>query len=279
MEIIHVIILAIVQAITEFLPISSDGHLVFFQKVMNMKDTSLFLDLVLHMGTLLAVIIYFFRDLLNILFDAISAIGELAQGNRWGDVMYRNPNLKLFFYVVLATIPACLVGFFLLKPIEASFNSFWFVGVSFIFTGCVVFLTKRFQANEGKNLNQLKLMDAIWIGIAQSLALLPGVSRSGMTISTALFRGLDRDLAFRFSFIMSIPAILGAFVLKLKDNMQELENGRIWIYLMGASISFALGLLVIRILSRIILRGNFYLFAYYSFFIGILTLILSIWIK
>lgn len=279
MEIIHVIILAIVQAITEFLPISSDGHLVFFQKVMNMKDASLFLDLVLHMGTLLAVIIYFFRDLMNILIDGLSATGELLQGQKPSDIMYRNPNLKLFFYVIIATIPACLVGFFLLKPIEATFDSLWVVGVSFIFTGIVVFLTKRFQANEGKNLNELKFWDAIWIGVAQSLALLPGVSRSGMTISTALFRGLDRDLAFRFSFIMSIPAILGAFVLKLKDNMHELQNGRIWIYVIGAFVSFVLGLLVIKILSRIILRGNFYLFAYYSFFIGILTLILSIWIK
>ncbi len=279
MEYVRVIILAIIQALTEFLPVSSSGHLVFFQKVMGMQEANLFLDLILHLGTLLAVIIYFFRDLLNILIDGISATGELLQGQRPSDVMYRNPNLKLFIYVIIATIPAALAGVFLLKPIEATFDSFRFVGFTFLFTGLVVLLTKRFQANDGKNLNQLKFMDSVWIGIAQAVALLPGVSRSGMTISSGLFRGLDRDLAFRFSFIMSIPAVLGAFLLKLKDNWHEIHNGRVWIYLVGASVSFVLGLLVIKILSRIVIRGNFYLFAYYSFFIGILTLILSIWIK
>ncbi|MBI4972151.1 MAG: undecaprenyl-diphosphate phosphatase [Candidatus Omnitrophica bacterium] len=278
MEILQVIILAIVQALTEFLPISSSGHLALIQKLMGMAEPRLLLDLSLHMGTLLAVIIFFFRDLINILFDAVSAIGELAQGNRWNDVMYRNPNLKLFIYVCVATIPAGVVGIIFLKTIEVSFGSLRFIGFAFLFTGIVVFLTRRIASKE-RNMNELSLMDSIWIGVAQAVALLPGVSRSGMTISMGLFRGLDRDLAFRFSFIMSIPAILGSFILEARHHAGEFSDGHLPLYLFGAIISFVVGILVIKVLSRIVIRGNFYLFAFYSFLIGAVTLILSIWIS
>jgi len=277
LEFFHVIILAVVQALTEFLPISSSGHLVIMQNILGFKEANISLNIMLHMGTLLAVIVYFFKDLLNILFDCISALGELFQGSRPSDILYRNPNLKLFLFSLIACIPAGIVVLFFHDLITSSFESLLVVGCSLIFTGVIVYFTKNL-ISEGKDLYQFKVRDSFWIGVAQSLAILPGVSRSGMTIATGLARGLDRELAFKFSFILSIPTILAAFVFDL-ENMNKIEMGQLVLYLVGAFVSFVLGLLAIKILSKIIMKGNFYLFSYYCFFVGVMTIIVHFFQK
>lgn len=273
MEYLQIFILAVVQAFTEFLPVSSSGHLVFFQQVFGMKEPKLLLDIMLHVGTLLAVIVYFAKDLLNIIFDGVSALVELVQGNKWSEILYRNPNLKLFLYVLFGTVPAGLVGVFFKDQIEIAFGSLLLVAIGFLFTAFIVYLTHR-SSHAGRNLYQLTLRDALWIGIAQAVAILPGVSRSGMTIATGLTRGLSSDLAFRFSFILSIPAVLGAFLLEA-PKLNGISQSTFIAYLGGTLVSFLLGLFVIRILSKIVIRGNFFLFYYYCAFMGFLTLILS----
>ncbi len=272
-ELIQIIFLAVVQAFTEFLPISSSGHLVIMEKILGFEGAQLELNIMLHMGTLMSVIVYFHRDLLNILFDSLSAFGELFDGNRVKDIMYRNQNLKLFIYALIAVIPAGCVGVYFSDQIEQSFNSLLVVGLSLIFTGGVILLTRVSPYNE-KSLNDLSMKDAFIVGLAQAISILPGVSRSGMTIATGLKLGLSRDLAFRFSFILSIPTILGAFVFKLKD-ISQFATDKIFLYIIGALVAFVVGLVAIKILSRIVIRGNFYLFSYYCFFVGFITLIIS----
>lgn len=276
MEIIHTLLLAVVQGIAEFLPISSSGHLVLVEKILGIKEPQSLLNTMLHAGTLLAVILYFFRDILNIFFDGLSACGEMLSGARAKDVLYRNPYLKLFLLVIAGTIPAGIAALFLHAKDEIAFGSLFLLSIGFIFTAIVIYFSRRNNFMD-RGLNQLNLGDSLWIGFAQALAVLPGVSRSGMTIAMGLNRGLDRALAFRFSFILSIPATLGALLLEAK-HLVKIPPGQLLIYSLGALISFLVGLAVIRTAEKIIVYGNFYLFSYYVGLLGIVTLVLSFWV-
>lgn len=206
MSILQSIFLGVVQGLTEFLPVSSSGHLVFFQSLMGLKEPPIFFDVMLHIGTLLAVVVYFWTD-----------ICEIAQG--LGAVLKRKhknlPQVKLFLLIILASIPTGLMGILFKDWFESFFSRPKLVGGMLLITGLVLWLT-RFTKKEGKPLGRMGWIDAILIGIAQGFAILPGISRAGATISTGLFCGLDRELSGKFSFLLSIPAILGATLLEFR---------------------------------------------------------------
>jgi len=210
-------------------------------------------------------------------FDGISSIGEIFEGNRLSDILYRNPYLKLFILAIVGTVPAGLAALLLPSKNALAFHSLLFLSLGFLFTAIVLFFTRRSTFKE-RGLSQLGFRDAIWVGFAQALAVLPGVSRSGMTIAMGLSRGLDRQLAFRFSFILSIPAVLGAFLLELR-HLGGLPHQHLPFYVLGVAVSFVLGLLVIRLAEKIVIRGNFYLFSYYVAAVAILTFTLSFFIS
>jgi len=247
-ELQNALFLGIVQGLTEWLPISSSGHLVLVQQILKMQVPLLF-DVMLHFGTLIAVIVFFWEDILKIL-------------------NFKSEGKSLIKYIIVGTIPIILIGLIFHDMIEAFFSNLFVVGISLIITGIILYLTKK---SEGRN--QLKLFDSILIGIAQAFAIIPGISRSGATISTGLFRGIDKEKVFKFSFLLSIPAIIGANLLELIMNpITETSTLPLFVGVVTAAI---MGYLALKILYKMLKKGKFYYFYFYCIILGLLVLILA----
>lgn len=252
-----------IQGLTEFLPISSSGHLVFFQSFLGLKDPPLFFDVMLHVSTLLAVLLFFRKDVLKVLRGGI-AIVKRREG-------YQEEKL-LLFWIVLACLPTGLIGLLFRDWFEMLFSKPKMVGIMFFITGVGLWLT-RWSTQKGRALNEMGWRDAFLIGVAQGIAIIPGISRSGATISTALLRGLDRELSGRFSFLISVPAILGAMFLEWKKIGSSPE----WsVILIGMGAALGTGLLSLSFLMRVIRIGKISHFSYYCFGVGGLTLFLTL---
>jgi undecaprenyl-diphosphatase len=267
--------LGILQGLTEFLPISSSGHLVLGESLLKVKFDDISFEVFLHFGTFLSVVIIFRRTI----WGMIKAVGEKAGAVYGGrsrinsleyDQTYSNENWNLFCLILLGSVPAGILGILFKEVVEKTFSSPFFVSIMLLFTGSFLFLTKFFKKAEGK----IKFFDALLIGIAQAIAMLPGISRSGLTISTGIFRGIKREKAAEFSFLLSLPAILGATALKLKDVLNEGNPSfNLWFYLIGMVCAFLFGCLAIKFLLNVIRKGKFEFFGYYCFLIGFLFLI------
>jgi len=268
MNIFEAILLGIVQGLTEFLPVSSSGHLALFQRIIEatggtMKEPSLFFDTMLHAGTLAAVFIVLWKDIWEII---------------------KKPFQKLTFFLILATVPAVIAALTFQDAIEEIFISAKLLGWCFLLT-TILLVTAEILSRRARNNNNLRKaqdmnwLDALIIGIMQAIAIPPGVSRSGATISGALFRGLDRDFAARFSFLMSIPAILGAVVLQTKDMItdscaaeSEYTIGAAAV-IAGTLAAAAVGFFAVKFMLKIIREKSLFGFAIYTAILGILVLI------
>jgi len=261
MSLFQAIFLGIVQGLTEFLPVSSSGHLVFFQSLFGMGEPPLFFDVMLHLGTLLAVVVCFRSDILSI----ARGLGARLKGSH-----NHPPQVKLFLLIIVATIPTGLMGILFKDWFESLFSKPKVVGMMLLVTGLVLWLT-RWTKREGRTIEKMRWIDSVLIGIAQGLAIIPGISRSGATISTGLFCGLDRELSGKFSFLLSIPAILGATFLESQKMGSSLE---VQTGLLGMTVAFGVGLFSLTLLIKIIKMGKIFNFSYYCWGMGLLMLIL-----
>ncbi len=254
MDIWHAVFLGIVQGLTEFLPVSSSGHLVIFQHVFNITQNQLAFDVLVHIGTLLAVFIAFWKDIISIL---------------------RKPFDKLTYLIIVGCIPAGLAGFLLAPVFERAFESLLVVGLGLMFTGIILKLSESMSnRNFGlKEIYETSYWDAIFIGIIQALAIIPGVSRSGSTIAGGLLAGFEREFAARFSFLLSIPVILGAGVFELKDAfLNGIPHDLLLPYILGPLTAAIFGYLAIKVVLRLVRRGRLSVFSYYCWTVGLLTL-------
>jgi len=243
---INYIILGIIQGITEFFPVSSSGHLVIFQKILGLHGNEVAVAVILHLGTCLSLILFFFRDILNML-----------------------RSIKLLFLVFIVTVITGLIGFSGKVFFENLFASPQIAGISFIATGVILLLTKSFMDCKR---DQPSVKDAFTLGAVQGLAIVPGLSRSGLTISSLLFRKMGRDSAFRFSFLASLPAIFGATLLESREigSIMQVDCFQLSV---GFLFSFISGLVALWLLKIILHKAKFYYFAYYCFAIGLIALI------
>lgn len=252
MNISQAIILSVVQGITEFLPISSSGHLAVLQIFWQIPDPSVVFSALLHFGTLGAILIVFYQEIIKIL-----------QKRNW----------KLIKLIIIGTIPAAIFGFFFQSIIEAQFSSLKFIGFSFLITALFLILTKFLKIiPKYLNIEDLTYFDALIIGIAQTVALFPGISRSGLTISTGLLRKLKPEIAYKFSFLLAVPVILGAFVLQIPNLIQQGQNNYL-IYVIGALVSLLTGIISLKILERILKKGKLYWFSLYLVILSMIILI------
>ena len=243
---IKYILLGIVQGFTEFLPVSSSGHLVILQKILGIHDHAVAISVVLHLGTLLAIIVFFWKDILNLL-----------------------KNFKLLILVAVVVVITGLIGVLGKDFFESLFNSPKLVGLAWIFTGLLLVSTKKItQANRDK----LNFKDAIILGLTQSVAIIPGVSRSGITISTLFFRKINPALAFTFSFLVSIPIILGAAILEAR-KIEIIPKSDFLNLGMGFVFSFFVGLAALLFLKTVITKAKFYYFGYYCILMAAVTLL------
>ena len=250
------IFLSIIQGLTEFLPISSSGHLAIFQKIFNLGTPVIF-DIFVHVGTLLAIIFFFRKELGKILKGLL--IKEKAA---W----------RIFWLLLVGSLPALLVGLFLEQYLELIFSSLKLIAFSFFFTGMLLISTKFLKAKRKKNLFSIKWLDALVLGFFQAVAILPGVSRSGSTIVSGLWRNFKRETAFQYSFFLAIPAILGALVLQMPDlkNQTSLFLSQ---SVLGLLVAFGVGLFSLKILKKILLNFQFWFFGFYCFLVGFLLLL------
>jgi len=246
---LKVFILSLLQGFTEFFPVSSSGHLVLFQSLLNFKDIPLIYDIFFHMGTLLAVVIYFFSDLKELTLH-----------------FYKRKNFHFILLIVTASIPTAIIGLFFKHPLESLFDRPEMIGYMLIVTAIFLFFSKYVRFPKIND-----FVSAFIIGFFQGIAIIPGISRSGFTISVALILSLGYLFSFRFSFILSIPAILGAVVLEFNDIPFKSEHMG---YLMtGAVLSALFGIIALSILKKIVLKEKFHYFAYYCLIAAIVSFI------
>lgn len=245
MDLIKSALFGIIQGLTEFLPVSSSGHLVLAKKILNLETPGVLFESILHAGTLLAIFFYFLKDILKI-------------------------KRKTIYLILTGTIPAAFVGYVFSSQIEKIFNSTFLVGVALLLTGVLNFLVDKITAQK----NNINYKKSFIIGIFQAIAIIPGVSRSGSTIFAGTKLGISKKDAAKFSFLLSVPAVLGANILEISNYANNNLVNK-WQYLTGFIFAFVSGLLAIKLVFRFLEKGRFKYFGFYCFLIGILSLVLS----
>lgn len=249
-------LLGLIQGITEFLPVSSSGHLVLAGKWLGVHSPGVLLEAMLHWGTLLAVLVAFRTDLLTIA-RAMGGRGRIEDRKRVG-------------FLIAGTLPIVAVGLLLRDAIEHAFSSIAVVGVSLLVTGGLLFATRVFRSRARRP--ELRFSDALWVGLAQATSVIPGISRSGSTLATGMMSGLTPERAVRFSFLLSIPALFGAGLLHLVDAVRTPQQYNWMGIAVGTVVAFLVGRVCIRVLMELVRRRLLWCFGIYCLLLGLGTL-------
>jgi undecaprenyl-diphosphatase len=268
-------ILGIIQGLTEFVPVSSSGHLVLFQHLFGLKEAELFFDVCVHLGTLLAVIVVFHREIRNIIAALWRLISLAGQKETILQQIESDPDLKMALLIVIGSIPTAILGLAFHGIADQLFSSSFFTGLMLMVTGLLLWLTRRAKPGErGTDIEGFSRTKAFIIGMVQGLAIIPGISRSGSTISIGLLLGIERETAARYSFLLSIPAIVGAGALSFKDSLSQTDLA-IWLSLLGAAAAALVGYGALKMLLSVVKKGRLYVFAPYCWLVGILAIVFS----
>ena len=276
MTIWNAILLGLVQGIAEFLPISSSGHLSILQNLFGLSTAEnghLFFDVLLHLGTLASVCVVYWADIRQMVRDCLDmlyAIGhpEAAKGGRM-------PGARLALMIVTGTLPLVLI-LPVHSRVEELYNHTIFIGLALMLTGCMLYVSDK-MIHGKKTGRTMRVRDALLIGLCQAIATIPGLSRSGTTITAGVATGLDRSFAVKFSFLLSIPAVLGANLLSLVDAIGEgVEWSYMPAYLIGTVVAAVTGIAAIRLLKFITAKGGFGKFCYYCWGAGFIAVVLTI---
>jgi undecaprenyl-diphosphatase len=272
MPLYQAIVLAIIQGLTEFLPISSDAHLTVIPQMLKWTDPGLGFDVALHAGTLAAVLIYFFRDWVQVI---ANGLGFSYRGSQPDE-----NSRSLLWFLVIATIPAGLAGLMFEKYAEHALRSFYVIGAMEIIFGIIMLIADK-VGDEKNGLDQMSWLDAIAIGISQAFAIIPGVSRSGITITAARFRHFDRASAARFSFLLSTPVIAAAAAKHAFDLRKEggIPAGMQLPYLVGILVSALVGIVVIAFFLKYLRRNSLSVFVWYRVLFGIIVIALAVFFR
>lgn len=267
------VLLGAVQGVTEFLPVSSSGHLAIAEHLLNISGASevpAFFDVLLHLGTLFAVFIAYWGDIRDMILEFFRGVSDIARGTTPAKAP---PARRMILLIIVGTLPL----FAVLKvkdTVEGLSDNMYFVAFALLATGCLLFASDHVRRGR-KTEKSASMLDALLVGVGQAVATCPGISRSGTTITAGCFVGFERKFAVRYSFLLSIPAVLGANLLTLKD---ALEAGILWaevpLYLVGVAVSAVVGYLCIRLIRLVADKGKFGLFAWYCWLAGIVTLAL-----
>lgn len=274
MNLLQAIVLGIVQGFTEFLPVSSSGHLVLFQFFFGIStDTNVIFDVMVHIGTLISVVIVFYKDIAHLVKEFFLMLIDLFKGR--GFSIKGNPYRNMLTMIIIGTIPTGVMGIVFNDIFERLFTSVRIVSLTLLITGILLFIIDKLDKGY-KKAQDIKVNDALIVGLFQGFAITPGISRSGSTIFAGLLRGFDRDIATRFSFIMSIPAIAGAAFLEGKDYLINPTAGDglglMFIGMLTAAIS---GTFAIKFLVKLLIKGKLHYFSYYCWALGILAFTIS----
>lgn len=268
-ELLKAMALGLVQGLAEFLPISSSGHLVIFSEILNFHEKGIAFEVFLHFGTLLSILVAFRYELARMLKAPVAVWVHKSDDPEFEEF------LRWDFFVIIASIPAAVVGLLFKDQIEAIFDSMLFVLFMLLITGTIMIITPYLKDRD----TPITGLRSFIIGIAQAFAILPGISRSGSTIFTALLMGIEREKAARFSFIMSLPAVFGAALLKLKDVLEVgVSSAQLLNYIVGTLVAFVSGYLAILWLIDLVKKGRLQWFGVYCYAVALFGLsYLYIW--
>ena len=264
--------MGIIQGVTEFLPVSSSGHLVILQGLFGVEEPKLFFNVMLHVGTLIAIIMVFWRDILEIPKGIFAALRGNPGMGAFSTALWRCPQGRLVILIVVGSIPAALMGLVFEETLCSLFASPLFAGFMLMATGTVLWFTRRGPSGS-KGIDEMGVIDALIVGLGQAFALIPGISRSGITISCGLLRGMEREWSGKFSFLLAIPAIVGALILEFKMP-SEIAQEELFSILAGTVAAIAVGYVSLRTLMHVVKRGNLALFSYYCWGAGAMTIFL-----
>lgn len=254
MNLFEAIFLGVLQGATEFLPVSSSGHLVLFQSLFGLKEGAMTFDVFLHFGTLVSVIVVFWDDIKEML-------------------LLKKTHHHLIWMIIVGIIPTGIIGVFFKDIFEKVFSSVLMVGLMLLVTGFILWISESFK-KRGKDLENMRVSDALTVGVIQGLAIIPGISRSGSTIVGGLFRGLKRDQAAKYSFFVAIPVILGATLLEAKDLVQGGGGSMPVLYIIcGTLAAMVSGYFAIRFLMKLLKERSLKPFALYCWAVGLVTVI------
>jgi undecaprenyl-diphosphatase len=254
---LEIVILAVIQGLTEWLPISSSGHLVIAQKYLGLNLPLVF-SVMLHTGTVIVVLVAFRKDIADIIKALVTRDFKSEEG-------------RMALFIAVGSVPIALIGFFLHDFFESLFSNLMAVGLALLTTGVILFFSEKRRGNK-----KLGIFDSLIIGVAQAVAIIPGVSRSGVTVAIGLLRKIDKITAFKYSFLLSVPAVLGATVLESR----ELVVGSVDVIplFLGAVVSMIVGFASLKLLQRIVMREKFHLFAYYCWIAGLALIFFTIYL-
>ncbi len=286
MSVLESIFLGIVQGVTEFLPVSSSGHLAILENIFHIETNgSMLFDIMLHLGTLVAVFIVYHKDIWNMIREALFMVGDIFSNLhtfllnkihktslKYKKIVH-NSYRKFVVLILVSTVPTGLIGVLGKDIVEGAGETLLIPGICLLITG-VLLLMAELKKEGNKTPKTVSYGNGLVIGAAQGLATLPGLSRSGTTIATCLFCGLERKFAVKYSFILSIPAILGAAVLEIKDVIAEpIQTSQIAVYAVGMVFAGVVGYICIKTMLIIVRKKKFHYFAYYCFAVGIVAIV------
>lgn len=276
MSILNAIFLGLVQGIAEFLPISSSGHLSVLQNFFHLQSAEqghLFFDVLLHLGTVIAILFVYWKDVVNIVSDSVAFVRTAK--NISPEERTEHPGGRFLLMLIIGTLPLLLILPFH-KKLEQLYYNTGFIGAAFLLTGCILYISDRIRPGR-KNERTMTALDAIIVGFCQAIATIPGISRSGCTITGGITTGMNRSFAMKYSLLMSVPAVLGANLLSLIDALQEgVDWKNMPAYLIGTAVAMVVGYFAILLLQRMLNKGKFGKFAYYLWIVGAVVLIASL---
>ena len=259
-QILKALILGIIQGLTEFLPVSSSGHLVLAQHFMKYQKPNISFETILHLGSLLAVLIYFRKDIIDFTIAPFK-FGKRDEKNK--------RDLKSLLYLIIATFITGVLGFLLKDKFEAMFSHPLLASFMLIITGFILIFSDNVKKTD-ISMDNIGIKRSIYIGLAQTFAIIPGISRSGTTIAVSIYNGIKREDAARFSFLLSIPAILGANISEF-SSLKHLSSTYVWQYIIGAVAAFISGYLVIALLISIVKKQKLKIFSYYCWAVALIS--------
>lgn len=285
MSLLESIVMGFIQGLTEFLPVSSSGHLAIFKNIFNIHmDTGMFFDIMLHVGTLIAVFVAFYKDILRLITEGIGIVidffynivilvrNAVTKAGLPYRKIVRTSYRKFVMLIIVSTIPTGIIGILAKDLVETAAAVLIVPGICLLITGILLLLAD--VVNDGhKRPKDVTYTNAFAVGICQGIATLPGLSRSGTTITACLLSGFDRKFAVKYSFLMSIPAILGAAILELKDvSFGALKSSELLNYSIGMLVSAVVGYICIKTMLVVVRKKKFKIFAIYCFILGIISI-------
>jgi len=264
------ILLGLIQGLTEFFPVSSSGHLVIAKYFLKLYLPGAAFEAFVHFGTVLAVVTLFRKEIKELVFSFINSIYKLFQGENLSSILRNNSFSKFSWYLIISSIPAAIIGYTFSYYFEILFNQTIITSLMLFITGTILWFGNKKYTSGNKNISEMNFKDAINIGIAQAIAIIPGISRSGLTVFAGLLRNLDREFAAKYSFILSIPLILGAITFKIKDLSSlnlSLNN-----LILAGTVAFISSYGAMKIFIGLLKSRKIYFFSYYLWILSTLTI-------